>query len=515
MNGAEALVRTLLAEGVELCLANPGTSEMHLVQALDGCPELRSVLVLFEGVASGAADGYGRMRGAPAATLLHLGPGFANAAANLHNARRARTPVLNLVGDHTALHRPHDAPLTSDVEAIAAPFSAWVRTARDAAALPQDAIDALAAAGTRRPDSLGNVATLVVPVDAAWGPSAPATGRAAPPAPPQVPDSRIEAAARGLDGDTLILADGDALAPEGQRALARLAAATGCGVLATTFPARQDGGGGAPALPRLPYFPEQIREILAARRRLILAGAQAPVSFFAYQGVPSNLVPDGCEVLRLAHAHEDGLDALQRLVDRAGAAQATPAPGELRLPGAPSGPLSQRHAAALIARRLPDGAIVAVDSGGGGAAYAPCQRAAAHTWLALTGGAIGQGGPVAVGAALACPDRPVLALLGDGGAMYTNPFLWTAAREGLDVTVVIYANRKYNILEVEYRRLGVNEVGPGAAALFDMDRPAIDWVALGRAQGVPGERVETCEAFDDALARALAEPGPHLIEAVV
>lgn len=515
MNGAEALVRTLVAQGVDLCLANPGTSEMHLVQAIDAVDGMRGVLVLFEGVASGAADGYGRMRGRPAATLLHLGAGFANAAANLHNARRARAPIINLVGDHTAQHQAFDALLTSDINAIAAPFSAWVRHARTSAGLAGDALDAVRATLTRHPGSAGQIATLRIPVDVAWGDAAARSDAPLAIDPPKVDEDRIVQAAEALGPRTLVLADTDALGEAGSRLLAQLAAHTGARVMAATFPARQELGPQLPRSVRMPYFPEQQQEVLASFDTLLLAGAEPPVSYFSYRDVPSDLVPEHCRVLRLNLACEDGIDALERLVDRAGAGRAVVQEGGVQLPELPTGALSQRHVASLVARRLPEAAIVTVDSGAGGAAFQPCQGAAPHTWLNMTGGSIGIGGPLAVGAALACPDRRVVALLGDGGAMYTPQYLWTAAREGLDVVSVIYSNRRYNILEVEYRRLGINEIPPGAAALFDLSRPDIDWAALGTSMGVPSKRVDTCEDFDAALAEALATPGPALIEAVV
>lgn len=516
MNGAEGLIRTLLAHGVDTCFANPGTSEMHLVQAIDAVPEVRAVLCLFEGVCTGAADGYGRMKGSPATTLLHLGAGLGNGIANLHNCRRAATPLVNIVGDHAIHHVAYDAPLTSDVEAVAKPVSAWIRTARSSQGTGLDAADAVRAALSPNPDPRGGIATLIVPADCAWGPgrvAAKAAGFDASVAKPSVPADVVESAAAVIDAHTILFVDGSGLSERGVVAAGRIAAKTGCRVFSPTFPARVEAGPELPLVNRLPYFPEQILELLAPVRRLVLVGAERPVSFFAYRNVPSDLAPASCEVVRVAHRHEDVQGALENLAAALDAG--APELPQGRRPDLPAGPLNVRGISAILAARVPDDAIVAVDSGGGGAAYPALQRCVRHTWLNLTGGAIGQGGPVAVGAALACPGRQTIALLGDGGAMYTNQFLWTAARENLNVVAVIFANRQYNILEVEYRRLGINDIGERAASLFDISGPELDWVALAEAQGVSGAKAATCEQFDACLTAALAAGGPHLIQAVL
>jgi acetolactate synthase-1/2/3 large subunit len=453
------------------------------------------------------------MRDRPAATLLHLGAGLGNGIANLHNARRAGTPLINLVGDHALHHVAYDAPLTADIEGIARPVSAWVRTSRSASALAEDGIQAVAAALAANPNPTGGIATLIVPADCAWGPGAVAQELPGERHWLPVPDALVDDVAGRLDETTLLLLDGNALTEAGVQAAGGLAAKTGCGVLSSTFPARVESGTGLFPVPRLPYFPEQVQEALAGFRRIVLVGAEAPVSFFAYQGRPSSLVPDNCEVRRLAHRHQDGASALNRLAERLGAPEHPAVVGAGERPPLPEGPLTTASVSQILAAKVRDNCIVASDSGGGGAAAAGLQRAVRHTWLSLTGGAIGQGGPAALGAALACPDRTTYALLGDGGAMYTNQFLWTAAREKADLITVIYSNRAYNILDVEYRRLGVNEVGPRAASLFDLSGPAIDWVALAGAQGVPGVRADTAAAFADALDTAHATPGPFLIEA--
>ncbi len=516
MNGAESLIRSFVAHGVDTCFANPGTSEMHLVQALDTVTQSRAILCLFEGVCTGAADGYGRMQGAPAMTVLHLGAGLGNGIANLHNCRRAATPLINVVGDHAVHHVAYDAPLTSDIEAVAKPVSAWIRTSRTSEGAGLDAADAVRAAMTPNPDPRGGIATLIVPADCAWGP-----GRVAAKSPgfdaaigrPAVPTDVVETGAPRIDADTVLFVDGNGLSEHGVRAAGRIAAKTGCAVYSPTFPARVEAGPNLPLVNRLPYFPEQVLQLLAPVRKLVLVGAERPVSFFAYRNLPSDLVPENCEVVRVAHRHEDVEGALVGMAEALDA-PAAEVPNGSR-PAVPTGSLNVRGISAVLAARAPDNCIVAVDSGGGGAAYPAMQQCVRHTWLNLTGGSIGQGGPAAVGAAVACPDRPVLALLGDGGAMYTNQFLWTAARENLDLVTVIFSNRQYNILEVEYRRLGINDIGERAASLFDLSRPDLDWVALAKAQGVTGSRATTCEEFDACLAAALGAGGPHLIEAVI
>ncbi|MCR9277318.1 MAG: acetolactate synthase large subunit [Pseudomonadaceae bacterium] len=512
MNGAESLIRTLVSQGVELCLANPGTSEMHLVQALDAVPEMRSVLTLFEGVATGAADGYGRMAGRPASTLLHLGAGLANGVANLHNARRAGTPLINIVGEHARHHVAFDAPLTADIEATAEMASGWIRTTKQPTLAARDGLDALTA--TLAGDPFSSIATLVLPADCSWGEGEPVSVARIERQRHAASSAALESAERVLGADTLLLIDGTGLSEQGLLAAARIAAATGTRLMTPTFPARVESGPGLPAIERMPYFPEQIIELMKNVKHLILAGSEAPVSFFAYQNLPSDLVPQDCDVVRLAHRHDDTAGALEAIASSI----AAPAVGDLsekvETPE-PTGKLSTRSVAQALAATIPDNAIVAVDSGGGGAAYPALQRAARHTWLNLTGGSIGQGGPVATGAALACPERPVFALLGDGGAGYTIQYLWTCARENLDVTTIIFSNSSYGILDTEYRRLGINEVGDIAASLFDLSRPNIDWCALATGYGVPSIRATTAEEMVAALKRAQEADGPMLVEAMV
>jgi len=534
VNGAQALIRTLTACGVGTCFSNPGTSEMHFVAALDHEPGMRGVLCLFEGVATGAADGYGRMAGHPATTLLHLGPGLANGLANLHNAHRAGTPLLNVVGDHATYHKRFDAPLGSDIDSLARPVSGWIRRSARSADVGVDAADAVAAA--RRPP--GSVATLILPADVSWSeggePAAPPMTR--PPAP--VPDEVISAAAKVLrSGEPcLLLLGGAALHRASLEAASRIAAGTGARLLGETFPARLERGAGLPALSRLAYVAEFAAAQLAGVRQLILAGARAPVSFFAYPGQTSSLVPGDCQVHQLAGPGDDVPAALEALASLA-APDARPVPQPEQRPTLPGSAdaaaggsaadtvLTAENAAAIIGALLPEGAIVSDEANTSGL-WLPGATAGAppHDWLTLTGGAIGQGLPVATGAAVACPDRPVLALEADGSAMYTISALWTHAREGLDVTTIIFSNRAYAILNLELQRVGaVADTGTGTGAgagkaarsLLDLSRPDIDFVALATGMGVPASRASTTGELAEQLRRALAGPGPHLIEAIV
>ncbi|MEM9620983.1 MAG: acetolactate synthase large subunit [Pseudomonadota bacterium] len=518
MNGAETLIRGLVSAGVNTCFANPGTSEMHLVQAIDGVSDMRPVLCLFEGVCTGAADGYARMLGTPACTILHLGAGLGNGIANLHNARRASTPLINLVGDHAGYHGHFDAPLTSNIEAIAQGVSAWIRSSASSEGLSQDGRDAVVAALAANPDGLGNVSTLIIPADCAWGNGHSANGPKLFRQRAEVTNDGVIEAVDALGNDaegTLLLLDGDGLSAEGVQQAGRIARQAGCQVFSTTFPARVESGPGLFPVARMPYFPEQVMALMQPVRKLILAGARAPVSFFAYPQTPSDLVPADCEVVRLSHRHEDVTASLQRVADALGAPATPETVPHGNKPALPEGQLTTAGVAEALAAMIPDQSIVALDSGGGGAAYPVLQKSVRHTWLNLTGGSIGQGGPVAVGAAVACPDRPVFALLGDGGAGYTLQYLWTAAREQLNIVTVIYSNRSYNILDTEYRRLGVNSVGERAASLFELNNPDIDWVSLANGYGVPGKLAQSAEDFILALDEGMRTPGPYLIEAVV
>src|SRR5271166_4726659 len=518
MIGAQALIGSLVGAGVDVCFMNPGTSEMHFVSALDSVPEMRGVLVLFEGVATGAADGYARIAGRPAAVLLHLGPGLANGLANLHNARRARSPVVNIVGAHATGHVRYDAPLQSDIEALAHTVSGWVHTCGTTRDLAQDAMRAVAAA--RR----GQIATLVVPADVSWSDG----GALAPPRraawPQAVHGDQIRAAGGVLSGvSAMLLLGGKALSERGLRAASRISAATGARLLAETFPARMERGAGIPVVDRLAYLAEQAEAQLAGLDHLILAGARAPVSFFAYPGRASDLVPAGCSVTVLADRDQDVEAALEELADQV-AAGVSPVVAEAVLPSSPPwpaepGPLNPISLANTIAASLPEHAIVVDEANTSGWALPQALASAPrHTLLTLTGGSIGQGLPAATGAAIAAPDRPVLSLEADGSALYTIQALWTQAREQLNVTTVLINNAAYAILRMELARTAAaqaGQVGERASRMLDLSGPTPDFTQISTGLGVPATRVTTAEELDRALRLAYAEPGPHLIEAIV
>ncbi|HET6952812.1 MAG TPA: acetolactate synthase large subunit [Acidimicrobiales bacterium] len=513
-NGAGALLRTLVACGVDTCFTNPGTSEMHFVAALDDVPGMRAVLALFEGVATGAADGYARMTDRPAATLLHLGPGLGNGLANLHNARKARVPMVNIVGDHATYHKQYDAQLESDIETVARNVSRWIRWSSSPEEVGRDAAEAVAAA--QGPP--GQVATLVLPADVSWS----AGGRAADPIAPRaatpVDADAVDAVAKALrSGEPCgLLLGGAALREDGLVAASRVANATGARMLAETFPTRLARGAGRPPIDRLAYLAEFASAQLAGLRHLVVVDAKPPVSFFAYPGKDSYLVPDGCEVHLLAEGSANAAAVLGTLAEVVGA----PAGGATRQPAGrpdlPSGELTAQAVAQAVGALLPDGAIVS-DEGNTSSLFAPGTTAGAppHDWLTLTGGAIGQGLPVATGAAVACPDRRVVSLQADGSALYTLQALWTQAREGLDVVTIIFNNRSYAVLNMELGRVGADAAGPRARDLLDLSRPDIDFVSLSRGLGVPATRATTAEEIGAQLGRALAEPGPALIEAIV
>jgi acetolactate synthase-1/2/3 large subunit len=515
MNGARALLSTLVDAGVDVCFANPGTSEMHFVAALDDVPAMRGVLCLFEGVVTGAADGYGRVAGRPASTLLHLGPGLGNGFANLHNARRAHTPVVNIVGDHATYHARYDAPLQSDIASIAGAVSGWYRSTARADDVARDAADAVAAAM----GPPGCVATLVLPADASWSESS--TG----PCRPQpvgrrtvVPADTVDEVAKALrSGErSALLLGGSALRADGLHAASRVAVTTGTALLGETFPANLERGAGIPAVERLAYFAEMAQGQLEGVRHLIIVDTTPPVSFFAYPGKASDLVPEGCTVHVLARPGEDATGALAALADAVGAPADGGAPAPAQRPDRPTGALTTESLAGAVGAVLPEGAIV-VDEGNTSGLFVPAATAGAprHDWLTLTGGAIGIGLPMATGAAIAAPDRPVLCLQADGSAMYTIQALWTHAREGLNVTTVVLSNRSYAILNIELHRVGADAGGPFARRLLDLTEPDLDFCALAQGMGVPAHRAESAEDLAAALEAGFAEEGPSLVEVLL
>ncbi len=514
MNGAQSLIASLGGSGVDTCFANPGTSEMHFVGALDAVPQMRAVLCLFEGVATGAADGYARMTGKPAATLLHLGAGLANGLSNLHNARRAGSAIVNIVGDHATYHAQYDAPLSSDVVGIARPFSEWVHSSTSAGTVGADAARAVQAACA----APGQIATLILPADTAWSeadsaaPALPVAG------PVPVSDDAVAKAAQVLTSGknvAILMRGRDVLSADGLVLAGRIRRKTGARIFCDTFAPRLERGAGVVEIERLPYFAEMLQDFLKDLDGIILVGAKPPVGFFAYPGKPSWCLPEDCGIHYLAQPHEDGVGALGALAD-AVAADEDADVVQLALPDAPTAKFNAFTIGQVIARNLPADAVISDD---GATSSAPVLAATAtakrHVHLPLTGGSIGQGLPVAIGAAVACPDRKVVCLTGDGSGLYMPQSLWTMARENLDIVTVVFANRAYKILSVEMGRVGVEEPGPVAQAMFDIGTPAVDWVALGSSFGVASSRATTITEFAQQFEAAVQAKGPHLIEAVL
>src|SRR6266536_455625 len=489
MNGAESLVRTLVAGGVDVCFSNPGTSEMHFVAALDRVEGMRCVLGLFEGVVTGAADGYFRMRGTPASTLLHLGPGLANGLANLHNAKKANSGIVNIVGQHAVYHIGFNAPLTSDIEGLARSMSAWVRTSPDAKSVAKDGAAAIAAAKSSPPQ----IATLILPADTAWNE---ADGIA------QVPDESqrvsyssqaVDNAARVLRGgaQTLLLLTGSALTEQGLAQAAQIAGKTGCKVLGQTYNPRMARGRGRFSIDRILYVIEQALPILQSFRHIILVETNDPVAFFAYPNKPSLLKPEGCEVHRMTSGGENSVAALEALASVVGAKPADAKPQALVELTKPTGALTHDAIAQAVAMAIPENAIVVDESITTGRGFFPPTAAAApHDWLQNMGGSIGFSTPVATGAAVACPDRKVICMVGDGSAMYTLQSLWTQAREGLNVVTIVFANRIYQILRGEFDGVGAGEPGQRALDMLRIDNPTLDFVAMAKGMGVPGRAVD-------------------------
>lgn len=527
MRGADLILRSLVQSGVELCFANPGTSEMHLVAALDGVPALRPVLTLHENVASGAADGWGRVTGRPASTLLHLGPGLANAIANLHNARRAGTPVVNLVGEHASYHVANDPPLASDIAGLARTVSSWVET------VPGVPHAASAVAGAVRAASgpPGAIATLVVPADVAWGEVDDAQGEALLAAAREgatraqarrahtraVDDAAVERVARLLaSGETVaLLVGGRAMAPAVIERAGGVARHTGAQLLCTTMTGISHRGAGSVAVERLPYFPELAAERLAGVRHLVLVDAPAPVAFFAYPGQATSVVPASCTVHTLAAGGDDVAAALDALEQATGAAGAEARREATAIPPEASGPITPAAFAQTLAAVLPEGAIVCDEAiTNRFPAMAATVGARPHAWCCITGGSLGIGLTTSLGAALAAPGRRVVNLQADGSAMYTPQALWSLAREGVDVTTVILANGRYRILDYELQRLQLTGTTRGRA-LTDLGHPTLDFVQLAGAMGVPAERVHDAEGLAQAMRRSFATPGPRLIEATM
>ena len=516
MTGAELLIKTAVKAGIEVCFTNPGTTEMPLVCAFDAIAGIKPYLGLFEGCCTGAADGYGRMADKPAMTLLHLGPGLGNGVANLHNAAKGRTPLLNVIGEHATWHRIVNAPLTMDIEALAEPVSGWQRTCSSTDNLAQDTADAIAAALE------GQVASLIVPSDVQWSECAD----------PQIHQPKVSSAS--IDQDSIsraaevlhteqksaLILGGRALRKEGLMAAARIKARTGCDLLSERAPARIERGAGIPPTEVIPYFPRQALELLSGYRAIVLACAGEPVTFFGWPGYPSRLLNDSQEI-RLIKADNKSLpQALENLADALDApgknAAADAGFSKIERPEIPGGKLTADTAGIILAALQPEHSIIVNESITSGAAYLPLAVSAPpHTMMALPGGAIGYGMPCAVGAAIACPERPVINFQADGSAMYTLQALWMQARESLNITTLICSNRSYNILKIEFSRADIETPGPYAQSLTNLGNPDIDWVQISQGMGVPAVAVDSCEKLAKELKKALIEPGPHLIEMLI
>ncbi len=512
MTGADALVSTLADHGVSACFANPGTSEMHLVTALDHEPRIRSVLCLFEGVASGAADGFGRIAGGPAMTLLHLGAGYLNAGANIHNAKRAFTPIVNVIGDHAVPHQRYDAPLTSNIMGMAGPNSVWIKSADKVEIAGEMAAEAWAASFGPAPGP----AALILPADTAWKTGGvPGKTRQQPNL--HAPDAEtVEAVAKALRGAArpVLIMNGTALSENGLKAASRLEAA-GIRVLTDTFYGIMARGQGRYTPGRMQYFAEQAIDDLSGCDLMVVAGSAIPVAFFAYPEKPSVLVPEGCTPLILCGPETDSAAAVAALADALGAKEEAKV-AVFDAPTIPSGALNAMTIGASIARHLPENAFVSDDGVSNGLpAYFATGAARRHDWMMLTGGAIGQGMPLALGAAIAAPDRKGLCLTGDGAGMYTLQALWSMAREDVDVVTIVFVNHSYRILNIEMMRTGAGNPGPSAKSMLEIGGPDIDWVQLSQSLGVPAVSVDTAEEFDRALERAFAQDGPQLIAAIV
>jgi acetolactate synthase I/II/III large subunit len=514
MNGAEALLKTLVDAGIEICFANPGTSEMHLVSAIGRSSEVRPILCLFEGVVTGAADGYARMADKPAITLLHLGPGLANGMANLHNAKKAHVPMVNIVGDHAPYHLPHNAPLTSDVTAHAKINSTWVKTSTSADNLAKLGAIAVqqASVGT------GRVATLIAAANHAWEPAEKSyRARRAKILPDVSPEVVSAVAALLRNGKkTAFVLGGHALREDALAIAGRIAAKTGCPLFGETFPTRHQRGVGRVNITRVPYFAEHALGVLGEYEQFILIGTATPVAFFAYPDTPSVLVPPNATVISLASIDEAVLPALGALADAIGVGAGAEVLQDRVLPDRPSGPLTAATIGDTLALLMPDNAIVS-DEGITCAAevFARTAGAARHDWLAITGGAIGQGLPVSFGAAIACPDRKVIALQADGSAMYTVQSLWSMARENADVVIVLLNNDSYAILNIELARLKTGKPSDKTLSMLDIGHPSLNWQSIAAGMNVSASRAHSAEEFHAQFEAAMQTKGPHLIEAVI
>ncbi len=515
MNGAESLVRTLLNGDVNVCFANPGTSEMHFVAALDRVEGVRCILGLFEGVVTGAADGYYRMAEKPAATLLHLGPGLGNGLSNLHNARKARSGIVNVVGEHAGYHIQYDAPLTSDIEGVARPMSDWVKTSPSSKSIAADAALAVQAART----APGQIATLIFPADTAWG-EADGAAQVADPAPrATVSPQAIADGARALKNgqSTMLMLGGAALRGKALDWAARIAAKTGCELMSESANARFERGAGRAPMQMLPFLVDPALAATKNARQMVLVGAKQPIAFFAYPNKPSVLTPEGCEVIKVAGAEDDLEAALEALAGEVGARGTAPlANAPTYQNAAPTGAVTLEAMGAFFNAMIPDNAILLDETITSGRTLArDTMGARPHDWLSIMGGSIGWAMGAAVGAAIATPERKVIALIGDGSALYTQQALWTMARENLDVTVVIFANRAYRVLVNELSNVGAGKPGPNATSMLTLGDPNLDWVMIAKGFGVEAGCATNFDELAVQFKRGLARHGPYLVELVM
>ena len=517
MNGAESLVRTLVHNNVDVCFANPGTSEMHFVGALDKVPGIRCVLGLFEGVLTGAADGYYRMSGKPASTLLHLGPGLANALASIHNAKKAHSGMVNIIGQHTLQHLKVESPLTSDIEAIAHPMSHWVKTSTKSMDLSKDGAEAIAHA-KKAP---GKIASLILPADTAWGEGGDVITAKCPDIRHKVDEVIIKKVAKLLTNgkhSTLILGGG-ALTEEATLLAGKISTKTGCGIITEAANARLSRGAGRLDMLRIPGagVVDRALAMLEKAGQLVLVASKPPVAFFGYPNKPSLLYKKNVPILNLVEVEEDIVAALTDLANELGALNEVPNYVAIsKRPERPSGSISKEKLAMAIGATLPENAIVVDESVTTGRDFFPATAGAPpHDWLNNRGGAIGYGMPVSIGAAIACPDRKVVLLEGDGSGMYTVQSLWTMARENLDITILIFANRTYEILKGELINVGIQNPGPRAIDMLTLDRPYIDWVNIAKGMGVEALKVNNCENLLKALDVGIKKDGPFLIEIII
>lgn len=510
LTGAECLIDSLVNSGVGPFFTNPGTSELHAVSAIDRSTKARGILCLFEGVATGAGDGYGRIARHPAGVLLHLGPGLANGMANLHNARQAGTPMVVVVGEHGAKHLAYDSPLKSDLGSLPPFYSKQtvrLHVGDDIGRLARDLVTATCTPPT-------GIATIIAGADVMWSeaqarPFTDAGVRRK--VEPSSADIRNAVSMLRSGFPAAIVLGGSALSSKGMQLASAIAQATGSTLLSETFNARHTRGAGLPVVQRIPYFPELAIPFLSKFARLVLIGAKKPTSFFASPVHPSDLVGPGCEVSGF-DPQADPLDVLQAIAGEVAArSQASVAAREV-LP-LHSGNLTPAAIWAALNNFMPEGSIVSDEAGmSSRGADEAMSVAAQHDWLNLTGGSIGQALAVAAGAAVARPGSKVFAMQGDGGGLYTPQALWTQAREKLDVINVILNNGRYGILDYEAKRHGMS-LGQKGAALFDLGSPTVDWVSLSQGFGVRAAAASTAEEFNTLLRDAVSTPGPSLIEA--